>query len=883
MDVILTHEQADFDALASLLGARLLHEGAAILPRRINRNVKAFLNLYGADLPFTDPRDLPSGSVGQVILVDTQALVTLKGIGPGVPVRVIDHHQVRAGLPAAWETHVEPVGATATLLSEALQEAGQALNNLQATLLLLGIYEDTGSLAYAGTTPRDIRAAAFLLEQGADLRIVGRFLNPPLSPDQRLLYERLLAAAEWHPIGGQNILISTALATEMNEEISSVAHKMRDLLDPDALFLLAATQDGIRIVARSTSDRVNAARVAAHFGGGGHERAAAALIHVDRQEGVSPEASLADCKNRLLEALPGLVNPSTLVGQIMSRKPRVLSPDVPVGEAARLMQRYGYEGFPVVQDGKVAGLLTRRVVDRALSHRLNLPAGSLMEAGSVTVEPGQPIEHLQKVMAASGWGQVPVVDPASGQIVGIVTRTDLLKILSPEAHPTGRRNLAGRLEEALPAARLGLLKLVADQAHQDHLPAYIVGGFVRDLVAGKAGLDFDVVVEGDAISLARQLSGQYGGTVTSHKRFGTAKWDISAIKSALVEAAGDGGQPEDLPDKLDLISARTEFYEKPTALPVVESGSIKLDLHRRDFTINTLALRLDGRHFGELHDYWGGLNDLSSGLVRVLHSLSFIDDPTRMLRAVRFEQRFGFQIEKRTLHLMSEARQLLRQVSADRVRHELDLILAEEKACLMLARLSELGLLESIHWALPATLRGDWQSVPEAHWRLGGKVNSAPRSRALAWMLWLAPLAEDKARSIARRLRLPGWLTDLILQAGSALADLPGLMGAPVSVVGRRLDDLHPTVVYTAYQLSEDSAVKDILLEYARRWRELKPEIDGSELRRRDLPPGPRYREVLQRLRDARRDGLVSTREEEETLLEQILREPAGEQAGEQA
>ncbi len=870
MQVILTHEQADFDAIAALLGARMLHESAAaILPRRTNRNVRAFLNLYGADLPFMDPRDIPAEPIESILLVDTQSLVTLKGTTSATKVRVIDHHAPKASLPEGWDVRIDHSGAATTLFVEAMQDAGTTLTPLQATLLLLGIYEDTGSLSYAGTTPRDVRAAAFVLEQGADLRIAARFLNPPLSPEQRQLYERLLASVEWHHIYGQNIVVACAPAMELNEEISSVAHKMRDLMDPDALFLLVATPDGIRLVARSTSDRVNVALISGEFGGGGHERAAAALI----KWGPAGHASVSEIdqtlgylRARLLEELPHMIQPSITVGQIMSRRPRLLSPKISAQEAAGLMQRYGYEGYPVVQDGAVIGLLTRRAVDRAISHRLNLPAVSLMDAGKVTVEPQQPVEHLQRVMSASGWGQVPVVDPHTGQIIGIVTRTDLLKILSPQSRETGRQNLSGRLEELLPPARLSLLKLVADRAHESHTPVFIVGGFVRDLILGVPGLDFDMVVEGDAIALAKSLAAHYGGNVTSHARFGTAKWDITSAAGLAVLP-----QDTDLPASLDLVSARTEFYEKPTALPTVERGSIKLDLHRRDFTINTLALRLDGRHYGELHDYWGGLNDLSSGLVRVLHSLSFIDDPTRMLRAVRFEQRFGFTIETRTLHLIGEARQLLRQISADRVRHELDLILAEEKAPAMLARLGELGLLDAIHPDLPASMHGDWCTKPDSTWQLAPKYSGYPLWRVLAYLLWLAPLGAEKARAVTRRLKVPRWMGSLVQDASQALPDMIDLVSARPSQVVHRLEELPPPVIYALYQLSENEAVRSMLRKYAASWRDLKPSINGETLRERGLPPGPIYRQVLQRLRDALLDGEINSAAGEEELLQKLL------------
>ncbi|MEW5828228.1 MAG: DHHA1 domain-containing protein, partial [Chloroflexota bacterium] len=279
MHLILTHEQADFDALASLYAAHLLDEQSLpVLPRRMNRNLRAFLTLYGAEFPFVDPRDIPSGPVRQVTLVDTQSLVTLKGMGPRTSVRVIDHHPRRETLPDEWQVTVDETGANTTLLLEAVQHNNGHFSPLQATLLLLGIYEDTGSLTYASTTPRDVRAAAYLLENGANLNIAVEFLNPPLSAEQRKVYEELTANAQTHHINGQRVVIASGDARRMDEEISTLAHKLRDLYDPDALFVLVTTSEGVRMVARSTSDSIDVGAITSRFGGGGHDRAAAALI-----------------------------------------------------------------------------------------------------------------------------------------------------------------------------------------------------------------------------------------------------------------------------------------------------------------------------------------------------------------------------------------------------------------------------------------------------------------------------------------------------------------------------------------------------------------------------------------------------------------------------
>ena len=279
MLIALTHEQADFDALASLLGTHLLDERVVpVLPRKTNRNVRAFLTIYGADLPFMDPRDLTGTPIEAITLVDTQSVVSVKGMHEATRMRVIDHHPLRDDLPLDWDITVSGTGANTTLFVENLQERDLPLTTIQATLLLMGIYEDTGSLTYYRTTPRDLRAASYLLEQGASLQIAADYLNHPLSEGQQDLYDRLRTSAEVIHVHGFTVIIAAAESRGMDEEISTVAHKLRDLLDPDALFVLVDIKGGVQLVARSTSSNIDVAEIADQFGGGGHERAAAGLI-----------------------------------------------------------------------------------------------------------------------------------------------------------------------------------------------------------------------------------------------------------------------------------------------------------------------------------------------------------------------------------------------------------------------------------------------------------------------------------------------------------------------------------------------------------------------------------------------------------------------------
>ncbi len=879
MQVILTHEQADFDAVASMLGAYLLQKDAyVVLPAVMNRNVQSFIHLYGADLPFVKSDDLPDEPINSLTLVDTQSMVTLKGMRKNTQVFVIDHHQKKADFPENWHFEAVDTIACTTRFVESLQENNGHLSLVHATLLLLGIYEDSGSLSYAHTTARDVSAVAYLLENGASLKIAAEFLNPPLSPDQHKVFDDLLARAESLTLQNCKVLISSAEAVDLEDEVSSIAHKICNLLDPDALFIFVRTREGIRLVARSLTDQVNVAAVARTFKGGGHARASSALIKVDKED----TGQMAAILERFKQDLPSFVQLAVTVSQIMSKKPLTISPQTTARQAYQLMQRFGYEGYPVVEDNQVKGLLTRRAVDRALSHNLERSAASLMEAGSVSVAPGDSLEKLQQVMADSGWGQVPVVHPETGEVIGITTRTDLLKVLAGRIQGgIQHQNLSERIAAVLPPAHLGLLQLISAAARDLQLPIFLVGGFARDLLLRTPSIDLDFVVEGDALLLAEKLSTLYGGRITSHKKFGTAKWQIDPANPALaagLRAEVTAAEPIGLPSSIDLISSRTEFYEKPSALPVVKNSSIKLDLHRRDFTINTMAVRLDGKHFGELYDYWGGLTDLNHKLIRVLHSLSFVDDPTRMLRAVRFEQRFGFAIEPRTLEQLAEAKYLLADVSGERIRHELDLMLCEQQAVRMFARLDQLGLLAGIHPALKwnddlaAQITELFRAPFPKGWGFPRHPALAEQKRQAAYILLLAGLNSVAAAAVCARLRFKNQLAQMIQQAARLRPELGKLPALPASRSALALEACPPLVIYALQLSSKTEKTRAMLADFASQWRWVKPLVDGQQLKQMGVQVGPRIGEILAELKAAWIDGRITTPAEEQQLLQKILK-----------
>mgnify|MGYP001212118660 CR=1 FL=1 len=902
MIVILTHEHTDFDALASMLGAhKLFPEAVPVLPRVLNRNLREFLALYRTGLPFRQQEELPRRPVERAIVVDTQSFTTVRGMRPDTPGLYIDHHAWQNPEEPGWDYWGDQVGATATLLVEKIAERSLPVNQVEATLLLLGIYEDTGSLVYVATTPRDLRASAWLLEQGANLQVLRRFLHHPLSPAQTELYNELAENSQVHDVAGHSVVIAAAYAPNYGDEISTLAHNLRDIYEPDGLFLLVDLGDRIQMVARSTSDAVDVGRIAKALGGGGHARAAAALIRHRR---------VGEVQEQLLGLLAESVKPSVTVAQIMTHgNPIVVQSGAAVEEMAQIIQRYGFEGYPVVggsdddkragpfpsQAGQLRGIISRRQVDRATHHGLaSHPIDRYMRTGAITVTPETGIADLQRLMIESGWGQIPVVDPASDQIIGIVTRTDLIKLWgSPSIH-SRREDIALRLEASLPASLLDTLRQAGALAETLGYPLYLVGGFVRDLLLGRVNADVDLVVEGNAIELAIELARTHGGRVRSHKRFGTAKWilpdDADADEWHLVEEEQDdeqehrraGDRTSTLPASLDFVGARTEFYAAPTALPTVERGSIKLDLHRRDFTINTLAINITPSRWGELLDFYGGERDLQERLIRVLHTHSFVDDPTRILRAVRFEQRFDFLIEQRTAELIGDAVDLLDRVTPARVRHELELIFAESRPEQALRRLGELGVLDIIHPGLPVD---DWVDARFVGLRSAMQAHSGPLPAdvdQLYFAVWTYRLDALAFAQLDLRLNL----------MRSTLNLLTNLQELRPQMERLAQPDLRPSEIYQLVQPASDAVrfllpvvaasqqVAAHIQHYEQTLRFVRPVTDGRDLKRMGLAPGPVYRQVLDAARGAWMDGRIQSEAEERRLVDGLVAEALGYHSG---
>lgn len=857
MQVVVGHANPDFDAYASTVaGIRLFPGAKGVFLGSQNVNVRAFHNLHEEFLDFVDLKGLDLDSIERLIMVDTRdpgRLAELAEVAtrPNVEVIVYDHHPPQEGDLTCAEDRGREVGATTSILVHEIRDRGIDITPLEASVMLLGIHEDTGSLTYPGATAYDADAAAWLMANGADIEVLNQFLQRTLDPAQSRLLEQLASTLDVWNVNGQRVAVGHAEAETYVDSAGVLTHYVVEDMGFHVAIAVVKMPERLQIVARSRQPEVDVGAVMMRLGGGGHPQAAAAGFR---------DMTVDEALSRVREALEAELRPPLKARDVMSAPVRSAVQTWTMREAGEEMARWGHGGLPVVEDGRLLGLVTRKSVDKAARHGLDhAPVTGFMGREVVTVTPDIDLSELERLLATRGIGRLPVVE--AGRLVGIVTRKDVLRAEHGDAylvggarssHPKATETFRRSVEQLLPAEAVEALRTLGRVAAKRSTRAHVVGGFVRDMLLGRSNLDIDVVVEGDGVGFAEAVAEQIGVEVKVHRRFGTAV--IAFSKDFHV----------------DVATSRTEYYARPGALPTVERSSLRQDLFRRDFTINAMAACLEPGCFGAVADPFGGLRDLESGTVRVLHALSFVDDPTRVLRAARFEERYAFRMDQGTEGLACRAVDMgmLAEVSGARIREELLDILDEPAPAEVLSRLDELGALAELlptgshRHSAPAAIIASELALEQ----IGDLTPRAARRRQTL----VATLASLGTRGGAEK-----WLrhfkfgrdyaeSALVLaqSGGAVLRDLQGLRGMRDSRLYRLLKPL-PTEALVVLWGRGDALSRERLERFIRVLAKMRPAVSGRDLIEMGAHPGEGFSAILARARDDLLDGRAVGRQAE--------------------
>ncbi|SDI00489.1 tRNA nucleotidyltransferase (CCA-adding enzyme) [Alteribacillus persepolensis] len=854
MRVITTHKMMDFDGLASLICAAKLYPDAVMaLPAEQTAPVRDYLALYKDTFPFVSAKDVTWEEVNHLVIVDTNNVHRTDaptGLikADDVCITVYDHHALLEEEKSdVIQYYVERTGAAVTILLEELIKQQIPLSSYEVTLFALGLYTDTGSFMYPSTTVRDLQAAVYLKENGMDLDVVQQFAERSLSEPQQNAFQSLLQSAEHVPLEGLDIVIVSMETDNYIAGLNDITSKVLEMTGAHAVFNVTQLKNKVVVIARAASDRINVLPLIKTLSGGGHEKAAAATIK---------NAALDETLPTVKEQLPSIITRALNAETLMSSPVKTLEEETTIDEAKQQMLHFGHNGFPIINhDGNLAGVISRRDVDKAHAHGLgHAPVKGFMTKNPVTITKRTSFEEMQQQMISHNIGRLPVLEKK--RVVGIVTRSDVVEHMHQHADNHLPMDLTARMREYIPSDYYQLIQTAGRLAAGMKMEAYLIGGIVRDILLKKPNEDVDIVIEGDGTAFADAFAKETGGSVTLHDTFQTATISTNTGR------------------KIDVSTSRAEYYEEPAALPVVVRSRLKEDLSRRDFTLNAMAISLSPESFGTLIDYYNGHNDMQQKRLRVLHNLSFVEDPTRILRGIRFEQRFSFHMDPQTKSFLRYATRSIALLSHTRIVADMKRLFDETDPVKSIARLHELGVLEHF---LPGAV---WNEKASASLQaLLGFLQTYPRfiEAEDKWFFVTACLYTDSERSAdtleniavtkPQKKTAHHFITWLQHDSEEIYTSFGTFHHA-----ARSLEDGALLLAAASAAGSQQENKASFILSYIKKRQHMPAWISGDDIKARGAAPGPAFADYLLAVEKATLDDDVKNRQEALAYLDDEMR-----------
>lgn len=875
MKIVLTHHNPDFDAIASSYAAYKFYGCDKIfLGHNVDSTVIEFLNESGLEKSFeilteSDVEKFDE-KIELLVITDCKFKSRLgylqKLIDLSEKVYIYDHH---SGNECDIENNLlvlKVIGATTSILVNEINKSGIKLTKEELSLFLLGIYEDTGFLSFNTTTPEDISAVHFLLSEGGDISKVRQYIKRELSKEQLVILNELIINMNLFILNGIAIGVSFASFEEYVPEVSILANKIMDMENLEVFFMLVRLGDRTLLVGRSRLDYIDTSEVAMSFGGGGHPSASSAIIK---------DLTLNEAYEKLKMLIKDIIKPQKLAKHIMTSPVKYVSYFQTFNDALDLFMKYNLNMMPVVKDNKAVGLISRKDILQGIKHGLkDEPVNNIMQIEFETVGLDDSLSVVEDIMLQKNQKLIPVVD--KGKLVGVITRTDLLRLMKEETSRIPRYlksradslmlskkvNVRNILKDRLPEQYYNLLEELGDLAEKDGINVYVVGGFVRDLLMKNENFDIDIVVEGSASKFAKKYADLKGAKIAIHKKFDTAQVIFK----------------DDL--RIDFATSRTEYYTFPAAAPEVESSSIKNDLYRRDFTINAMAVKLNKSEFGLLLDFFGGRRDIKDKKIRVLHNLSFVDDPSRGFRAIRFAVRFGFEIGPHTKKLLKHAVNmgLFDKIYGQRLFVELKYILSEDNYLDAVEMMKDYDILQFLNKniAMNESKYELFENLEKIYSWYNFQVGKNINAYLGRFYVLFSDLKYKDLKELAKRFELNHNEKKLYI-ANALKAD-------NVSIKIKRNGNIKPSEICRLFSGLTDEGImyvgailgenyEYIVKNYFNIYKNIQLNINGDDLIKMGYKPSRKFSEVLQKLLDMKIDGEIISKEDEVKKAKELFKE----------
>lgn len=918
MKIITTHQNPTFDSIAGVFAASLLNRDAlVVLPKKLERVQKNFLSLHFKPGDFIYDDGLDCSKVSEATLICVKSPHRIGAISkildnPNIFIAIFDKSPAIKCEIQADSLIQDECGSVAALICRRIFEAGIEISPLYATLFALGIHEITGSLLYPNTAENDITCLAELFRRGSSLKTVNFFLKEDgLSNIQKSVLDDLVKSKEVVNINGVDINFYFAENRKFIYKFDSIIQRVVDSEKFNIAVFIARMGAGVHILARSNIEGINLGEIFAAGGGGGPKYAAYLTFN---------DSNIKSAREKIMTLLKKNMKPAVTARDIMRPSVLFLDPGVIISEAEKIMFRYAYTAAPVTDKKKVAGFIRKIDIDRAAHHGLShAPISGFLCREIIYSPANEPFDTVVEKIARSETKAILV--GTESKIVGIITSNDILNHTFTEsknlkdgreralaskkksrgtAMETGGANLKEerlklRLDDYFNKPVLKLLKKISRKAAELKVSAYIAGGIVRDIILKKSSSDIDIVIEGgSAIDFAVSLAGESGHITNRHERF----------KTAVIEFPG-------LP-KIDFATARSEFYESPAALPDIFQGNLYQDLLRRDFTINAMSISLCQDNFGEIIDYYGGLDDIKKKHIKALHSLSFIEDPTRIFRALRFKTRLKFKIEKHTEDCIKEALKfdISKKIEPIRIFNELDHIFNEAAVYETVCEINKYGLFDFISGDIVFTdiIKKMIKNAAKYLDKTAKLFAGGPRPNKMSIFFSILLLNEPAAKitALMAKMNASRKIRDVITEAGEfllitrtefdKLIENSGRLKSAVTAHGggrknnnkadyqkraaisdldifRLFKNRSSEFLIIFLSAADNKYAYEAVIRYIFNLSETKISINGNILKNMGVAPGPVFRIIIDKITEKKAAGLLKNHIDEIKYARELIGE----------
>lgn len=853
MKIITTHPNADLDSFGGIVALNILYPDAFVFfPGAQEMALKNLLMLNIYKIKEVSLKEIEKKEIEKIYIVDVEDLERLGKlyeiiISRKIPVEIYDHHPDEKNYPQWADVFRKNYGSVSTLLTNILQEKDVEITPFQASLILLGIYEDTGSFHFQETTEEDFKAASFLLSRGANLNLIHRFLIQELTPDHLNIFEQFFKTKEDIKIKDFSVTFGFANLPYFVEDVAFVIHKFIDMLGTEIFFGFVEQEGKIYLIGRSRNQKVKLSGIFKELGGGGHGGAGSAVL-----KAVPLSQAKAKIISLLTKHLPSLKKAEDIMNPVVYS----VKENSKIEDALNKMNYYHINGMPVISRGKLSGAITRQLIDRALSHGLkNAKVKDIMDPNVPAVEKSTPLEEFKSILTGSGKRFLIVME--GKKIKGIITRMDLYKSLLEKEKilkeiPQEKMIDVKRIvDQYFPKNMLEKLKNIGIISENLKMKAYIVGGTVRDMLLGLPPTDIDVVIEGNAIKVGAKISDETRAKFKAHTKFLTGILNF----------------PDGV--KIDLATARKERYGSPASLPDVEASLILKDLSRRDFTINTMIVSLNPSSYGKLYDHFNGLQDLKSKTLKVLHTLSFIEDPTRALRAFRLSEKLKLKLSSITEKLIKTAidQGAFEHLSGSRLWEEFSYILELPEPYSAMQKLENIGLLKVLNNSIKLNqkIENIFEKIKEIeNWAKIEKI-SIKYFNILYLSALTLNLKDNDILKLSLRLNLNNIEKEYFLKVKKASKIISYRLkkAEKPKEIYKILINFDWIYLFWTIASANEENIREKIKTFIKKYSKVKTEIKGEDLILKGIKSGPKIGKALQAVLYEKLEGNLKTKEEE--------------------